>query len=137
MSGQQVALLSSTWFSEPSGKYKIRSKFLRHCVFYNIVELTDLQAEILEATGFDIHYMCKSLSSDSGIQELRLATKYIYKNLHFKNPDVAEQNFKFASRTKRRYKTIGMYASENSSEYFSNMDNNGRIQPSTLTKQAK
>lgn len=125
-----------TFVTRPT-TYNIRSTFLRHCVAYNIVELSYHQAEILEATGYDTHFVCRSLSDDFGIIRLRRELANVYTNLNFVNQNVPEKDYEFDFLTIKKYKAIGKYAQSKDSYYFSQMDENGMVLPKTTSPNHK
>lgn len=106
--------------------YEIHSRFLRHCLLYDVVQLTDFEKELLEKTDYNTSYICRLLFNSVGIRGLRREVKDIYMDLHYKDPTVPEKNFKFEARTIKRFKTIGRYAREHSSDFFSGMDAGGK-----------
>lgn len=108
-------------------KYLIKSPFLQHCLIYNIVQLSDLEAEILEKAGYDTHFVCKSLAEENGITVLKEEIKEIYVDLHYKDEAVQKDDFQLTFLNVKRFKAIGMYASMNDREYFLQMDECGMI----------
>lgn len=124
-----------TYLTSPK-KYPYSSKFIRHCVAYDIVELNYAQAEILDRTGYHTHIDCRSLADDFGINKLRQELANVCNNLS-KGQKITEKDFEFNFLTIKKYKAIGQYARRKDSSYFSQMDENGMIVPKTTAPKNK